>query len=128
MSRLSGKTPVNLADITDPRVKGKIALAANAIAEFANLACITLGLLQVMALIHPQKIWSQYAGWLRSKRTDVPSEDIVRSVIQENFYHNFDAFSNCLIFTIIMPRRRRAQFWCRDVAVWLGKTFNSQIK
>lgn len=116
MPRLTRNAPVNLATITDPQIRVKIASAANAIEGFVNLACIALGLLQIMAISHPERIWNQYTGWLRTKRTSVPTEDIVRSVIQEDCFHNFGVFSNCLIFRIITAKRRQAQFWYRDAA------------
>jgi len=116
MPRLSKKVPVNLGLITDPETKQRIAAVANAIEGFVNFACIALGCLQIIALAGPQKVWNQYTGWLRTKRTHVPSEEIVRSVVQESFYHNFGDFSNCLIFRILMAKRRRTQYWYRDHA------------
>lgn len=47
----------------------------------------------------------------------VPSEEIVRLVIQENFYHNFDDFRNTAIFQIIgAKQRRRLHLYGEDAA------------
>ena len=73
--------------VTDAAKQRLIAETANAIEGFVNLCCISFGILQILALNHPATIWRKYTGWLRTKRTAVPSEEIVRLVIQENFYH-----------------------------------------
>jgi len=84
-----------------------IAETANAIEGFVNLGCITLETLQILALNYSMTIWKKYTGWLRTKRTVVPSEEIVCLVIGENFSHNFDVFRNTAIYRIIKAKQRR---------------------
>lgn len=107
MPKLSKKTSVDLGSVTNLAKQRLIAETANAIEGFVNLGCIALGTLQILALNYPLAIWKKYTGWLRTKRTVVPSEEIVRLVIQENFYPNFDAFRNTAIYQIIKAKQRR---------------------
>ena len=88
--------------ITDESHKKLIAKTANAIEGFVNFGGIALGILQILATKYPQSVWDNYVGWLRTKRTDVPSKATVRSVIQETFYHNFCDFSDTAIHAIII--------------------------
>ena len=84
-----------------------IALATNAIEGFVNFGCIAIGILQILSLNNDHLIWKKYRGWLRTYSSQVPSEEIVRSVIQENFFHNFCDFSNSAIYQIIMLKRKK---------------------
>jgi len=45
--------------------------------------------------------------------SEVPSKETVRSVIQEDFYHNFSYFRSTAIYQIIMAKRREA-LACHD--------------
>ena len=107
MPKLNKKTPVNLADVSDESHQRRIARTANAIEGFVNFGCIALGCLQILALNYPQSVWSKYTGWLRTRRSNVLSEETVRSVIQKNFYHNFRDFNNTAIYEIITTRQRQ---------------------
>jgi hypothetical protein len=94
-----------------------IAKTINAIEAFVNFGCIAFGILQILAMNYPQTIWSKYTGWLRTKRSEVPSEETVRFVIQKSFYHNFHDFSNTMIYQIITAKQRRhLQLYDKDVA------------
>jgi hypothetical protein len=107
MPRLGKKAPVNLDDVSEESKQRRIAKTANAIEGFVNFGCIALGCLQILALNYSQSVWSEYTGWLRTKRSDVPSEETVRSVIRKKFYHNFSDFSNSAIYQIIMAKKRQ---------------------
>ena len=43
---------------------------------------IALGLLQLISLKFEQSVWSYYAGFLRTKSRDLPSERTVKSVME----------------------------------------------
>lgn len=66
--------------------RAKCDLAIEAIERFVNLGAITLGLLHYLALTMPAKIWQNYDGWLRSYPSDIPSERVVQSVLQAEFF------------------------------------------
>ena len=105
--KLNKKTSIDLTCITDNSQKQLIAKTVNAIEAFVNFAGIALGILQILAVNYPQSIWNNYTGWLRTKRTNVLSEETVRLVIQEIFYHNFSVFKNTAIYEIIMAKKRK---------------------
>lgn len=84
-----------------------ISQTANAIEAFANFGCIATGILQIISLNFYQTIWSKYPGWLRTVTSTIPSEEIVKSVIQEEYYFNFRFFNNCAIYPIIMSKSKK---------------------
>jgi len=54
-----------------------------------------------------QTIWRKYAGWLRTVTSTIPSEEIVKTVIQQEYYHNFRFFRNTAIYRIIMSKNKK---------------------
>jgi len=56
-----------------------------------------------------QTIWQRYTGWLRTVSSAIPSEEVVQSVVQQEYFQNFRAFSNDAIYTIIMSKNRGDQ-------------------
>jgi len=87
----------DLSAINDKRSRRLIRQATDAIEAFMNFGCIATGILQIVALNFHQTIWEKYLGWLRTVTSTVPSEEVARSVIQEEFYHNFRCFKNTAI-------------------------------
>ncbi|KKM12597.1 hypothetical protein SY88_02810 [Clostridiales bacterium PH28_bin88] len=106
--KIGKRTATDLATVTSDISQRLIALAINAIEGFVHLGCIATGILQILALNNDRMIWKKYRGWLRTYSSEVPSEETVRSVIQENFYHNFHDFHNTAIYQIIMSKSRGA--------------------
>lgn len=105
--RIGKKTVSDLSQITDHRRQSLILQATNAIEAFANFGCIATGILQIIALSSHQTIWKKYAGWLRTVTSTIPSEEVVKSVVQQEYYHNFCVFRNTAIYRIIMSKTRR---------------------
>jgi hypothetical protein len=69
-----------------PAELAKCDLAIEAIERFVNLCAITLGLLQYLALTMSSKVWQNYRGWLRTYPAELPSERVVQSVLQAEFF------------------------------------------
>ena len=88
-----------------------IAQATDAIEGFVNFGCIATGILQILSLNFHQSIWKNYRGWLRTVTSAIPTEETVRSVVQEEFFHNFRGFSNTMIYRIIMSKSRKKQYY-----------------
>jgi hypothetical protein len=91
----------------DSRSKKLIRKTTNAIEGFVNFGIIATGILQIMAMNFDQSIWRKYSGWMRTITSSVPSEEVVRTVVQEEYFHNFRDFSNSAIHQIIMSKSRR---------------------
>lgn len=97
----------NLSQPNDPFSERLIQQATDAIEAFVNFACIATGILQILALNCHQTIWENYRGWLRTITSTIPSEEVVRSVVQQEYFHNFHIFSNTAIYLIIMSKSRK---------------------
>jgi len=74
-----------------------------------NFGCIATGIIQIIALVFHDTIWKRYRGWLRTITSFIPTEETARSVIQEEFFHNFRSFNNSAIYEIIMSKSRDNQ-------------------
>lgn len=89
----------------DERSKRLIAGAMNAIETFVNFALIATGMLQIIALEHAERIRNLHNWWMRTYPSDVPSEEMVKTVIQHEFYHHFRRFKHTAIYRIIKGKR-----------------------
>jgi hypothetical protein len=83
-TRIGKRTESDLAAVKDPTRKRLIGQTTDEIEAFANFGCIATGILQIIALNFGQTIWQKYAGWLRTVTSIVPSEEIVKSVVQHD--------------------------------------------
>ncbi len=90
------------------RSRRLIEQTTDAIEGFVNFGCIATGILQIISLNFSQTIWQKYLGWLRTVTSSVPSEQTVKSVIQEEYFHNFRTFRNTAIYRIIMSKSRKS--------------------
>jgi len=105
--RIGKRTVSDLSEITDSRQKRLIQQTADAIEAFANFGCIATGILQIISLNFHRTIWRKYAGWLRTVTSTIPSEEVVKSVVQQEYYHNFRVFRNTAIYRIIMSKSKK---------------------
>ena len=99
----------DLSSVNDEHRKRLIAETTDAIEAFVNFGCIATGILQILALNCHKTIWQRYTGWLRTVSSTIPSEEVVQSVVQQEYFQNFRAFSNSAIYTIIMSKNRGDQ-------------------
>ena len=104
--RIGKRTVSDLSEITDSCRKRLIQQTTDAIEAFANFGCIATGILQIIALNFHETIWKKYAGWLRTVTSTIPSEEVVKSVIQQEYYHNFRIFKDTAIYRIIMSKSK----------------------
>ncbi len=114
---MSKKNDIDLSQITDPEVQKKIAQKLDAIERFVSLGCIALGLLQILAVKHHRLVWGKYGGWLRTVRWDIPSVEVVLSVIRDEYFFN-SALSekpNC----IVQLPKNRAKSSSSMLRTWL---------
>jgi hypothetical protein len=79
--------------------------AMEATERFVNLGAIALGLLHYLALTMPTQIWQSYQGWLRTYPLDIPSERVVQSVLQAEFFSP-GKVPVCRTLQLIRARRR----------------------
>jgi len=107
--RDNGAKALTVADLKHMNDKSKqlISGAMNAIEGFVNIALIATGLLQILALQHSDRILQLHHWWMRTYPRDVPSEEMVKTVIQHEFYHNFRKFKHTAIYRIIQNKRSK---------------------
>jgi hypothetical protein len=77
----------------------------NAVEVFVNFAIIATGLLQMLAIEYAKEIRQSHKWWMRTYSFEVPSEEMVKRVIQFEFYHNFRKFKHTAIYRIIQDKR-----------------------
>lgn len=82
-----------------------LADAMNAVEAFVNFALIAIGTLQMLAIEHTKEIKKRHSWWMRTYSSEVPSEEMVKRVIQHEFYHNFRKFKHTAIYRIIQDKR-----------------------
>jgi hypothetical protein len=80
--RIGKATQSDLSTVIHERSQNLIAEVADAIEAFVKFGCIATGILQMLALNCQETIWCKYKGWLRTVSSAVPSEEVVKSVIQ----------------------------------------------
>ena len=107
--RIGKASSSDLSTVNDRRRQRLIAETTDAIEAFVNFGCIATGILQILALSCHKTIWQRYMGWLRTVSSSIPSEEVVQSVVQQEYFQNFRAFSNDAIYTIIMSKNRGSQ-------------------
>jgi hypothetical protein len=87
------------------KTKRLLADAMNAVEAFVNFAIIAIGMLQMLAIEHAKQIKVRHSWWMRTYSSEVPSEEMVKRVIQHEFYHNFRKFKHTTIYRIIQDKR-----------------------
>jgi hypothetical protein len=99
--------PFTLEQVKDmsQRTQRLIADAMNAVEAFVNFAIIATGLLQMLAIEYAKEIRQRHNWWMRTYSSEVPSEEMVKRVIQHEFYHNFRKFKHTAIYRIIQDKR-----------------------
>jgi len=82
------KTHNDLSQVTEKRDKEKIVLTMRAIEIFSFISCIAMGILTMISLQLPDLVWGRFSGWLRTRSSETPSIETVRSVLQQELWRN----------------------------------------
>ncbi|RJX27269.1 MAG: hypothetical protein C4554_04700 [Dethiobacter sp.] len=90
-----------------------------------NLGCIALGMLQILAIKYPHRVWKKYRGWKRTVRCEIPSEGIVLSVIRDEFDYFNAAFGKTEIHRIIAEKKREKEY-LRNISLLWGRIIKSE--
>lgn len=72
---------------------------------FVSLSAILVGILQVLALKYPQKIWDDNTHWLRTKSSAIPSEYIVKVVLTQKIFNNLRKVNPHAIYRLIRSKQ-----------------------
>jgi len=82
-------------------IKGKL----RAIEMFVNMSAILVGILQIMALQFPKKIWKDNIHWLRTVSNKIPSEYIVNGVLTQAILINLHKVNAHATYALIRSRQ-----------------------
>ena len=116
MPKLSRKIKTDLSTLDETAIN-KVRVVVEAIERFVNIAGIALGLLQYQALTHADEIWNSYTGWLRTRSSEIPSEAVVQSSIQTEFFSS-------ITWGLLPWFRICSRLWSTSV-LWGGLELNS---
>jgi hypothetical protein len=83
--------------------------------RFVMTGAIALGLLQLISLKFEQSIWSYYAGFLRTKSRDLPSERTVKSVMEVLLSRDLISFAPGAVMRKIIQGCRKKKAVFREV-------------
>ena len=106
--KIGKRTECDLSNCLDIYPQMLMKQTLNAIEGFVNFGCIATGILQLMSIKFHDTIWCRYRGWLRTISSSIPSEETVKLVVQQEFYHNFHCFKNTATYRIIMSKLRKS--------------------
>ena len=82
------KTNSDLSSITEDRDKKKIISTMRAIEVYTFLSCMALGILSMISLSFPGSVWDKFSDWLRTRSSQNPSVETVRSVLRQKLWRN----------------------------------------
>jgi hypothetical protein len=105
LGKTTSKEQIDYAHLDDDE-KEKCKQVLEAIERFVNLAGIALGILQYLSLTYHNTIWTSYCGWLRTYSSHIPSENVVQSVIQNEFFSTLSKVPSCLTLRLIYERSK----------------------
>jgi hypothetical protein len=94
----------------------KINNARKATQSFVCLATIATGIITIIAFSHNRDIWNRYPGWIRTRRSDIPTAAIVKDTLLHDFLEFQGLLPSLHLFNFILPLQRFDRFLYRDVA------------
>lgn len=88
------KTCVDFSEVTGKRERERIVSTMRAVEVFSFMSCIAMGILTILSLQFPSLIWGRFTGWLRTRSSQIPSVETVRSVLQQELWRNIHKVSD----------------------------------
>jgi hypothetical protein len=111
LPKFSRKTKeTDLSQVVNSADKQKIVVTVKAIEVFIFIGCVTMGILQMIALQYPTTVWNCFTGWLRTRTPSVTSVEIVRATLQEEVLWNFRKLSKFSTMQLILSRQRESLY------------------
>ena len=94
----------------DMSLKQRVASTRKATDSFVCVSTIASGILTLIAFDHSQEIWNHYSGWLRTRRSSIPTISTVKSALAQHFHNALPLISHLPSFDFIQPLLRHADF------------------
>ena len=87
----------------------QVARKLEAYERFVNISAIALGILQLLALRYPERIWHRFPLWLRTyPEHGCPSENVVRLTLQHELHRISLTSRRGLLLAKILNQKQRA--------------------
>jgi hypothetical protein len=87
----------------------QVARKLEAYERFVNISAIALGILQLLAIRSPARIWHRFPLWLRTyPEHDCPSENVVRLTLQHELHRISLTSRRSLLLAKILDQKKRA--------------------
>jgi len=93
---------------TDISLKQRVASTRKATESFVCVSTIAAGILTLIAFDHSQEIWNRYSGWLRTRRSSIPTIATVKSALVQDFHSSLPLISHLPSFAFIDSLLRHA--------------------
>jgi hypothetical protein len=97
----------------DQRRAANVRKARTAIEVYVCLHIITYGILSILAIRYEREIWNRYTGWLRTVRTKIPTLNVTKQVIAQEYFINQGKLKRLSAFAPIVQVRRPDKFLYR---------------
>ena len=87
----------------------QVARKLEAYERFVNISAIALGILQLLAIRYPDRIWHRFPLWLRTyPKHGCPSENVVRLTLQHELHRISLTSRRSLLLAQILDQKKRA--------------------
>jgi len=95
---------------SDELLKQRVDNARQATESFVCLGTVATGILALIAFSHSCEIWKRYSGWLRTRRSSIPSAATVKSVLAQDFHDSLPLISALPSFAFFNSLLRHVDF------------------
>ena len=99
----------------NPNPPAKVEDAKHAIDAYLCLSTISAGILTIVAFAHNRQIWGRFPGWIRTRRTSIPSIAVTKETLAQDFPAFLRKCPHLPLCFIINARLRSADFLYEDV-------------
>lgn len=87
------KISVDLSKVPEKKDREKIMETMRAVEVYSFMSCIAMGILTIISLQFSNLVWGRFTGWLRTRSSETPSIETVRSVLQQQLWGNINKVS-----------------------------------
>jgi hypothetical protein len=102
--------------LSDKTLQTKIDNTEKAMDSFVCLCTIATGILSIIAFSHSREIWEHYPGWIRTRRSEVPTVATVKLVVAQVFPLLLKTDSLLFLGEIFCSRCRDSEFIYKNVS------------
>jgi hypothetical protein len=100
------KTCIDISKVTGEKDREKIVSTMRAVEVFSFISCIAMGILTIISLQLPNMVWGRFTGWLRTRSSETPSIETVRSVLQQEVWRNIHKVSGYATLSNILKYQK----------------------